>query len=279
MLERFQQFSQLQDYTALANKVLLAIGVFGVVQAWSDFLYIGGLLALVAAFILEVFLRLARGQSWSMIAEASVNLLLLVGVASVVQWWRPDLYEAGLGILLISLSAYLPAQLYNNNDFASALERLSTLLLAIGFFGMFQWWQPNDLYWLGRFLVVVGFGITIFAMLVAKTELYKIVEQSSLLLLIAGIYGVFQWRRLDDYEAGVWLLQIGFVGYIVGLLMSRLAIVATLERTLIILIILGMLGMFQSWNIEHYENGFYLLSLSVLGFIIVSHIPQRESIG
>jgi hypothetical protein len=39
---------------------------------------------------------------------------------------------------------------------------------------------------------------------------------------------------------------------------------------------IGILGMLQPWQIWLYENGFYVLGISTLGFIIVSHIPSPQ---
>jgi hypothetical protein len=39
----------------------------------------------------------------------------------------------------------------------------------------------------------------------------------------------------------------------------------------------GILGMLQAWHIWLYENGFYVLALSTLAFIIVSHVGSPEA--
>lgn len=49
------------------------------------------------------------------------------------------------------------------------------------------------------------------------------------------------------------------------------------ERVLIALILLGMVGMFQPIVIALYRYGFLLLLFSTLGFIVFSHLsPQAE---
>ena len=49
------------------------------------------------------------------------------------------------------------------------------------------------------------------------------------------------------------------------------------ERALIGLILLGMVGMFQPLGIALYRYGFLLLLFSTLGFIVFSHLsPQAE---
>jgi hypothetical protein len=47
------------------------------------------------------------------------------------------------------------------------------------------------------------------------------------------------------------------------------------ERVLIGLILLGMLGMFQPLGIALYRYGFLLLLFSTLGFIVFSHLSPR----
>lgn len=50
------------------------------------------------------------------------------------------------------------------------------------------------------------------------------------------------------------------------------------ERVLIALILLGIVGMFQPLGIALYRYGFLLLLFSTLGFIIFSHLsPKGEA--
>ena len=60
--------------------------------------------------------------------------------------------------------------------------------------------------------------------------------------------------------------------------MSRKAY-ARVERTIIALIMLGMLGMFQPLAIELFRYGFLLLLLSTILFIIISHLSPTPEIG
>ena len=49
------------------------------------------------------------------------------------------------------------------------------------------------------------------------------------------------------------------------------------ERVIIALILLGIIGMFQPLSIALYKYGFLTLLLGTISFIIVSHIsPKRE---
>ena len=49
-----------------------------------------------------------------------------------------------------------------------------------------------------------------------------------------------------------------------------------IERVIIALIVLGIVGMFQSGNIDFYTWGFHILLFGTLAFIVISHIPARE---
>jgi len=49
------------------------------------------------------------------------------------------------------------------------------------------------------------------------------------------------------------------------------------ERVLIALILLGMVGMFQPIMIDLYRYGFLLLLFSTLGFIIFSHMSPKDA--
>jgi hypothetical protein len=50
-----------------------------------------------------------------------------------------------------------------------------------------------------------------------------------------------------------------------------------IERTAIGAIMLGILGMFQSVQIDLYTWGFHVLLAGTLLFIIISHIPARDA--
>jgi hypothetical protein len=51
-----------------------------------------------------------------------------------------------------------------------------------------------------------------------------------------------------------------------------------LERAIIGLMLIGMVGMFQPFLVELYRYGFLLLLFSTLLFIVISHItPRAES--
>jgi hypothetical protein len=53
----------------------------------------------------------------------------------------------------------------------------------------------------------------------------------------------------------------------------------TIERLAIALIVLGIIGMFQSAQIDLYTWGFHVLLAGTLLFIIISHIPARDPNG
>ena len=48
------------------------------------------------------------------------------------------------------------------------------------------------------------------------------------------------------------------------------------ERALIALILLGIVGMFQPLVIDLYRYGFLLLLFSTLGFIVFSHVSPKD---
>ena len=56
--------------------------------------------------------------------------------------------------------------------------------------------------------------------------------------------------------------------------MSR-KVYGRVERTIIAMIMLGMLGMFQPLAIELFRYGFLLLLVSTLLFIVVSHLAPK----
>jgi hypothetical protein len=59
--------------------------------------------------------------------------------------------------------------------------------------------------------------------------------------------------------------------------MSR-KIYARVERTIIALMMLGMLGMFQPLAVDLFRYGFLLLLLSTILFIIISHLSPKPEL-
>jgi hypothetical protein len=49
-----------------------------------------------------------------------------------------------------------------------------------------------------------------------------------------------------------------------------------IERVIMLLMVLGLIGMFQPWAIELYGWGFHLLLVSTLAFIIFSKFQPQE---
>ncbi|MEQ8677820.1 MAG: hypothetical protein RLP44_11775 [Aggregatilineales bacterium] len=92
-------------------------------------------------------------------------------------------------------------------------------------------------------------------------------------LFIGGVIFVYQSGYDFLYKLGLALLVLGFVGMLAGLILKGANWHNIIERIVLVGMMVGVLGMFQSWNISLYENGFYILGLATLGFIIISHIP------
>lgn len=110
--------------------------------------------------------------------------------------------------------------------------------------------------------------------------LYKLdlslLERLSILAFILGIVGVFQGGTESLYLLGRGLLVLGVLGYSFSQLPARIGWQRFAERTTLLLLMIGILGMFQPWEILYYEYGFYLTGLSTLAFIIISHLPAKD---
>jgi hypothetical protein len=44
----------------------------------------------------------------------------------------------------------------------------------------------------------------------------------------------------------------------------------------IAVMLLGIVGMFQPWQIDLYTWGFHLVLFGTLAFIVISHLPARD---
>lgn len=49
-----------------------------------------------------------------------------------------------------------------------------------------------------------------------------------------------------------------------------------LEGACLLAMLLGIVGMFQPWDIRYYNWGFYAVLVGTLAFIVVSHLPVRD---
>ncbi|MFL5807580.1 MAG: hypothetical protein ACJ8CR_38370 [Roseiflexaceae bacterium] len=56
--------------------------------------------------------------------------------------------------------------------------------------------------------------------------------------------------------------------------MSR-RVYARVERTIIVVMLLGMVGMFQPFALDVYRYGFLSLLFSTIAFIIISHLSPK----
>lgn len=102
------------------------------------------------------------------------------------------------------------------------------------------------------------------------------IEQFSTLALILGVLAIFQWGVANLYWLGLLLIGLGTIGTLYSQVMQKNYLARIIERMTVVGMMVGILGMLQPWQIWLYENGFYILALSTLGFIIVSHIGSPD---
>jgi Na+/proline symporter len=104
-------------------------------------------------------------------------------------------------------------------------------------------------------------------------------EQISTFALIIGVLAVFQSGISWLYWLGLMLLIVGTVGTFAGQLLTKSHVPRIVERMAVVGMMVGILGMLQSWHIWLYENGFYVLGISTLAFIIVSHVESPSEVN
>jgi len=98
------------------------------------------------------------------------------------------------------------------------------------------------------------------------------IEQISTISLILGVLFIFQWGFQALSTVGLLLLAIGAAGTLAGQVIQRNYLARIVERMAVVGMMVGIAGMLQPWHILLYQNGFYVLAISTLTFIIVSHI-------
>lgn len=103
------------------------------------------------------------------------------------------------------------------------------------------------------------------------------IEQLSTLALILGVLAVFQWGYAQLSSVGLLLVALGTVGTLAGQVIQGNYIARIVERMAVVGMMVGILGMLQPRYILLYQYGFYVLAISTLTFIIVSHIEEPRT--
>lgn len=101
-----------------------------------------------------------------------------------------------------------------------------------------------------------------------------LLERISSIALAIGVLGVFQHNFESFYMVSRPLLVLAVASYLFSQGLKHAPLLKILERGIVLGMIMGILGMFQPWNPLYFEYGFYLVGISTLSFIIITHIPS-----
>jgi hypothetical protein len=132
----------------------------------------------------------------------------------------------------------------------------------------------------------------------AKTRVripYGLVIAAVILLILGLAAGplIRSWATEEQLAQNVLLSAIPFILIFVSILLTYITVIAMtasvlndnigprkyriIESIIIAGIVLGVIGMFQSWKMVFYTYGFVLLLISTLSFILWSHVrPKTE---
>ena len=119
---------------------------------------------------------------------------------------------------------------------------------------------------------------------------------TAVILFILGLAAgplIRSWATEEQLAQNVLLSAIPFILIFVSILLTYITVIAMtasvlndnidprkyriIESIIIAGIVLGVIGMFQSWKMVFYTYGFVLLLISTLSFILWSHVrPKRE---
>lgn len=105
----------------------------------------------------------------------------------------------------------------------------------------------------------------------------EVIEQGANVAFLLGVIAIVQGAFVAGFWLGVALLVLGVLGILGSAVRLRVPWQRIVERLAILGMMIGIVGMFQSWQINLYENGFYILGISTLIFIIISHVPTPKS--
>ncbi len=111
-------------------------------------------------------------------------------------------------------------------------------------------------------------------------------------LAFVGVFSLYADTLSAEKQDDVLITAIPFVGIFVSILLAYICFIVVLaimlngkvpprtyrpvEYAIIVGILLGVVGLFQGWKLFAYEHGFMLLLLSVLSFIVWSHITPMS---
>jgi hypothetical protein len=132
----------------------------------------------------------------------------------------------------------------------------------------------------------------------AKTRIripYGLIVAAVVLLILGLIAGplIRSLATAEQLAQNVLLSAIPFILIFVSILLGYMTVISivasvlndniaprihrTIESIIIAGIVLGVLGMFQSWKMVFYRYGFMVLLISTLSFILWSHVrPKGE---
>ncbi len=110
----------------------------------------------------------------------------------------------------------------------------------------------------------------------------------AIVLAFGGVFSLYTGTLSDEQQEEVLIKAIPFVAVFVSILLTFIGLIAVMavilnrripprtyqpiEYLIIAGILLGVVGLFQGWKLFVYQNGFMLLLISVLSFILWSHI-------
>jgi hypothetical protein len=117
---------------------------------------------------------------------------------------------------------------------------------------------------------------------------------SAIVLLILGLVAgplIRSWATEEQLAQNVLLSAIPFILIFVAILLGFITVITvvarllndnidpklykTIESIIIAGIVLGIIGMFQPWHIIFYKNGFRVLLISTLAFMLWSHVTPK----
>lgn len=118
----------------------------------------------------------------------------------------------------------------------------------------------------------------------------------AIMLGFAGLFSLYTDTLSEEQQGEVLIKAVPFVAVFIAIVLAFICLIVVVavvlegkvpqrtyvpvERLIIAGILLGVLGLFQGWKLFAYEHGFLVLLVSVLGFMIWSHLTPmtaRES--
>lgn len=109
-----------------------------------------------------------------------------------------------------------------------------------------------------------------------KPEILSTIRSLAILGLLLGIAVMYQPWSQGLFYSGFISLVIASIIFVLSSYFIKPNAVESLILAAVMGKIIGISAMFQFWDIQYFQYGFYLLGICTILFIVAAHLPVKE---